>query len=100
VSLSQAHVRPIVRGKARYQFMAGPNQSGYLAIEPIDPRINEKEAIRAFSDLLVPNGWQPQGEPAIVEQRNQNYPRFKIIGIGVRKAAGSQGQGAALSPNG
>ena len=83
-----------------YQFMAAPNQSGYLAIEPIDPRINEKEAIKAFSDLLVSNGWEPQGEPAIVEQRSQNYSRFKIIGIGVRRAAGSQGQGTGLNPNG
>ena len=83
-----------------YQFMAAPNQSGYLAIEPIDPRINEKEAIKAFSDLLVSNGWEPPGEPAIVEQRSQNYSRFKIIGIGVRRAAGSQGQGTGLNPNG
>ncbi|MEB3327163.1 MAG: glycosyltransferase family 39 protein [Synechococcus sp.] len=91
-----ARILPL-RDPRHFQFMADPKQaatkygtsikSAYLAIEPLDPRINESEAIKAFSDLLASNGWQPQGRPEIIEQKSGDYSRFKLLGIRVRKSA-------------
>lgn len=85
---TRARIIPLTDPR-HFQFMERLGESEYLAVEPIDLQSDTKQAVQAFQATLVSNGWQPQGEAAIVEQKSGSYARFKIIGVSVRRATPS-----------